>query len=50
MLSQIVEREENRIDTLFVDKGFGSLDPNCLEKAVVVLQELRQDKRNNKIN
>ena len=34
-------RGENRIDTLFVDEGFGSLDPDCLEKAVGVLQELR---------
>ena len=33
-------RGKTRIDTLFIDEGFGSLDSGCLEKAIGVLQNL----------
>ena len=33
-------RGKTRIDTLFIDEGFGSLDSRCLEKAIGVLQNL----------
>lgn len=38
-------RGQNKIETLFVDEGFGSLDSDCLEKAVGVLQELRHNNK-----
>ena len=32
-----------RIDSLFIDEGFGSLDPETLEIAIAALESLRQD-------
>lgn len=32
-----------RIDSLFIDEGFGSLDPDTLEVAIASLESLRQD-------
>ena len=32
-----------RIDSLFIDEGFGSLDPETLEVAIAALESLRQD-------
>jgi len=32
-----------RIDSLFIDEGFGSLDPETLEVAISALESLRQD-------
>jgi len=32
-----------RIDSLFIDEGFGSLDPETLEVAIASLESLRQD-------
>ncbi len=33
------------LDTIFVDEGFGSLDPECLDLALRALMDLRQDGR-----
>jgi exonuclease SbcC len=32
-----------RIDSLFIDEGFGSLDPDTLEVAIAALESLRQN-------
>lgn len=32
-----------KIDSLFIDEGFGSLDPDTLEVAIAALESLRQD-------
>lgn len=34
-----------RIDTIFIDEGFGSLDPDSLEQALAVLSELADDRQ-----
>lgn len=34
-----------RIDSLFIDEGFGSLDSETLEIAIVALESLRQDQK-----
>jgi exonuclease SbcC len=34
-----------RIDSLFVDEGFGTLDPETLEIAIAALETLRQDNK-----
>jgi exonuclease SbcC len=34
-----------RIDTLFVDEGFGSLDPQALDAVMTVLDDLRRGGR-----
>ncbi len=46
-LSEIVMRESGgvRIDTLFIDEGFGSLDETALDEAVAVLTQLGEGSR-----
>lgn len=46
-LADVVTAESGGIelDTLFVDEGFGSLDPNSLDAVMTVLDELRQGGR-----
>ena len=46
-LSEIVMRESGgvRIDTLFIDEGFGSLDETALDEAVAVLTQLGDGSR-----
>jgi exonuclease SbcC len=34
-----------RIDSLFIDEGFGSLDPETLEVAIAALESLRQNRK-----
>ena len=34
-----------RIDSLFIDEGFGSLDPDTLEVAIDALESLRQNQK-----
>jgi exonuclease SbcC len=34
-----------RLDSMFVDEGFGTLDEDSLEKAVSILSELTEDSR-----
>ena len=34
-----------RIDSLFIDEGFGSLDPETLEVAIDALESLRQHRK-----
>ncbi|MEM6278628.1 MAG: AAA family ATPase [Verrucomicrobiota bacterium] len=34
-----------RIDSLFIDEGFGSLDPDSLEVAIATLESLQQDRK-----
>ncbi|MBR2394663.1 MAG: hypothetical protein IKA98_04115, partial [Candidatus Methanomethylophilaceae archaeon] len=43
-LSDAVQRLNGgiRIETLFVDEGFGSLDPEALDQAISVLMQLSQ--------
>ncbi|MGB4435206.1 MAG: hypothetical protein WBI45_07125, partial [Defluviitoga tunisiensis] len=33
------------LDTIFIDEGFGSLDPNSLDRAIEVLLELNDSGR-----
>ena len=46
-LSQVVQHHSGgiRIQTMFVDEGFGSLDPESLDSAVQTLTELQNDGR-----
>lgn len=46
-LAEVVTQEAgaNTLDSLFVDEGFGSLDPDTLEQAMTVLDELRSGGR-----
>src|SRR5210317_2263713 len=34
-----------RIESLFIDEGFGALDPDTLEVAIAALESLRQDQK-----
>ncbi len=44
--SEVVQEQNGgvRLDTIFIDEGFGSLDPEYLDKAVNVLTELSEDR------
>ncbi len=46
-LSDVVQRHAGgiRLDTVFIDEGFGSLDPEALDLALRTLEELRQGGR-----
>lgn len=46
-LADVVQQHAGgvRLDTVFVDEGFGSLDPNALELAMRCLEDLRQTGR-----
>jgi exonuclease SbcC len=46
-LADVVTAESGgtRIDTLFVDEGFGSLDPQALDAVMTVLDDLRRGGR-----
>jgi exonuclease SbcC len=46
-LAEIVQQFSGgvRLDTIFVDEGFGSLDPEALDQAVNALVELRENGR-----
>jgi exonuclease SbcC len=46
-LADVVTAESGgvQLDTLFVDEGFGSLDPNALDAVMTVLDELRRGGR-----
>ena len=47
LIAEIVMRESGgvRIDTLFIDEGFGSLDETALDEAVAVLTQLGEGSR-----
>ena len=36
---------QRQLDTIFIDEGFGSLDPETLETAMGVLEDLREGGR-----
>ena len=46
-LADVVQAEAGgaSLDTLFIDEGFGSLDPDRLEEVMKVLNDLRSDQR-----
>jgi exonuclease SbcC len=46
-LADVVQQHAGgvKLDTVFVDEGFGSLDPNALELAMQCLEDLRQTGR-----
>lgn len=46
-LSDVVQRHANgiRLETVFIDEGFGSLDPEALDLALRTLQDLQQGGR-----
>jgi exonuclease SbcC len=46
-LADVVQQHSGgvKLDTVFVDEGFGSLDPNALELAMRCLEDLRQTGR-----
>jgi exonuclease SbcC len=46
-LADVVQQHSGgvKLDTVFVDEGFGSLDPNALELAMQCLENLRQTGR-----
>jgi exonuclease SbcC len=46
-LADVVTAESGgvQLDTLFVDEGFGSLDPTALDAVMTVLDELRRGGR-----
>ena len=45
-LSDIVQQKSGgvRIDTMFIDEGFGSLDPESVEQTIKILHELSGNK------
>lgn len=45
--SEVVEEQNGgvRLDTIFIDEGFGSLDPEYLERAIDVLSKLSTERR-----
>ncbi|HZJ28823.1 MAG TPA: SbcC/MukB-like Walker B domain-containing protein, partial [Solirubrobacterales bacterium] len=46
-LAEVVQRETGgrRLETLFIDEGFGSLDTETLDQVMAVLDELREGGR-----
>jgi exonuclease SbcC len=46
-LSDVVQRHAGgiRLDTVFIDEGFGSLDPEALDLALRTLEDLQQGGR-----
>ncbi|MFT7235154.1 MAG: exonuclease SbcC [Methylophagaceae bacterium] len=43
-LSEMASRND-RVDSLFIDEGFGTLDEDALESALDALSELQQDEK-----
>ena len=45
--SEVVEEENGgiRLDTIFIDEGFGSLDPDYLDRSINVLTRLTNERR-----
>lgn len=44
-LSELVARRGGRLEAFFIDEGFGSLSPECLDRALTALEVLAQNGR-----
>lgn len=44
-LAELVSRKSGRLEAFFIDEGFGSLSPECLDRALTALEQLSQSGR-----